>query len=57
MFFELSHILLSWTNKCHPTIVLSSIKLEYRSLSNGAKNITWFQTLLKELQFLDDEPT
>ncbi len=24
---------------------------------DGVKNITWFQTLLKELKFLDDEPT
>jgi hypothetical protein len=24
---------------------------------DGVKNITWLQTLLKELKFLDDEPT
>jgi hypothetical protein len=24
---------------------------------DGAKNITWLQTLLKELKILDDEPT
>jgi hypothetical protein len=57
MFFKLGHILLSWTSKLQPTLVLSSIKLEYISLSDVAKNITWFHTLLKELQFLDDEPT
>lgn len=30
-------------------VVLSSIEAEYKSLSDGAKNITWFQIILKEL--------
>jgi hypothetical protein len=57
MFLKLGHILLSWTSKLQPTVVLSNIKVKYISLLDGAKTITWFQTLLKELQFLDDEPT
>jgi hypothetical protein len=38
-------------------VVLFNIEVEYISLSNGVKDITWFQTLLKKLQFLKDEST
>jgi hypothetical protein len=39
MFFKLGHIPLSWTSKLQPMVVLSNIKLEYKSLLDGAKNI------------------
>jgi len=45
------------TSKFQPMIVLFNIEVEYRSLSNGVKNITWLQIKLKELQFLKDEST
>jgi hypothetical protein len=36
---------------------LFNIEVKYRSLSNGVKDITWLQILLKELQFLKDDST
>jgi hypothetical protein len=45
------------TSKFQPMIALFNIEVEYISLSNGVKNITWLRILLKELQFLKDEST
>jgi hypothetical protein len=38
-------------------VALSSTKAQYKSLLDGAKEISWFWTLLKELQPLRDKST
>jgi len=45
------------TSKFQPMVTLFNVEVEYRFLSNGVKDITWLQTLLKELQFLKDDST
>ncbi len=48
------HHTLSWTNKLQPTFALCNIEVEYKSFLDGAKEISWFWTLLEELQLLKD---
>jgi hypothetical protein len=35
------------TSKFQTMVILFNIEVEYKSLSNGVKNIIWLQTLLK----------
>lgn len=47
---------IAWTSKLQPTL-LSSNEAEYRVLSEAARNITYFQRLLQELQVKIPGPT
>jgi hypothetical protein len=51
------HHTLSWTNKLQPTFALCNIEVEYKSFLDGVKEISWFWTLLEELQLLRDHLT
>jgi hypothetical protein len=48
------HHTLSWTNKLQPKFALCNIEVEYTSFLDGAKEISWFWTLLERLQLLRD---
>jgi hypothetical protein len=50
--------LLSWNSKKQPTVSRSSTEAEYKALANASAELTWLQSLLKELGvFLIAAPT
>jgi hypothetical protein len=40
---------IAWSSKLQPSLALSSIKAEYRVLSEAARNITYLRCLYDEL--------
>jgi hypothetical protein len=52
MIFKFGSALLMWSSKLQPMVAFSNIKLEYLSLSNGAKKIVWLRSLYSKLQIL-----
>jgi hypothetical protein len=41
--------LVSWSSRKQPTVSRSSTEAEYKALANGAAEVTWIQSLLKEI--------
>lgn len=41
--------LISWSSRKQPTVTRSGKKAEYKALANGITEVTWVQSLLKEL--------
>jgi hypothetical protein len=41
--------ILSWSSKKQPTVSRSNIESEYKVIANAAVELTWIQTLLREL--------
>jgi hypothetical protein len=48
--------ILSWSSKKQPTVSRSSTESEYRAIANTAVELTWIQTLLRELGVISPEP-
>ncbi len=51
MLFQVGCSLINWSTKLQPTIALSTIEVEYHSLANVAKEITWLKPLLINLHY------
>ena len=50
--------LLSWSSRKQPTVSRSSTEAEYRAIANATAEVTWIQSLLRELGvFLHSSPT
>ena len=45
----LSSNLVSWSSKKHAVVSKSSIEAEYRALAQATAEVTWIQSLLREL--------
>ena len=41
--------LISWSARKQPTVSRSSTKADYKTLANGTTEVTWVQSVLKEL--------
>ncbi len=57
MIFTLGGCLINWMSKLQAIVVPSITKVEYHTLSRGAKEIVWLKRLFIELQISDDTPT
>jgi hypothetical protein len=48
--------ILSWSSKKQPTVSRSSTESEYKVIENTAAELTWIQTLLRELDVISPKP-
>ena len=48
--------LISWSARRQPTVSRSSIEAGYKALLNGTAEVTWFQSLLRELRIPQPRP-
>ncbi len=51
MLFQVGCSLINWNSKLQPIIALSTIEVEYHSLANAAKEITWLKALLIKFHY------
>ncbi|KAJ0983602.1 hypothetical protein J5N97_011857 [Dioscorea zingiberensis] len=49
--------LVSWSSKKQPTVSRSSTEAEYKALANGAAEVIWFQSQLRELEIYQSRST
>lgn len=48
--------LTSWSSRKQPTVSRSSTEAEYKALANGTSEVTWVQSILKELGVCQSRP-
>src|SRR5271163_474887 len=53
--FYLGGGVISWSSKRQPTVALSSTEAEYMALTHATKEAMWLRSLLKELEFGEEE--
>jgi len=51
MLFQVGCSLINWSSKLQPIIALFTTEVEYHSLANAAKEITWLKPLLIKLHY------
>ncbi len=57
MLFQVGCSLINWSSKLQPTIALFTTEVEYHSLANVAKEITWLKVLLIKLHYFKKKST
>ena len=55
-FFLLNGNCISWKVQQQPVVALSTTEAEFMAATEGIKEATWLQGLLKELKFLNNKP-